>query len=92
MESIYLDAKDVSDCLKSVGGYSGRKFKVVVQETVTLGGASTIWQGGSKTTQYVVNLETGEHIRPNLEATPKPGDPCGWIPSAGEQKQIVFLI
>jgi len=86
MESIYLDAKDIPNCLRSIGGYSGRKFKVIVQETVTLGGSSTIWQGGSKTTQYVVNLETGKHIRPNLDATPKQGDPFGWIPNEGELK------
>jgi len=86
MESIYLDAKQVPECLKSIGGYGGRTFKVIVQEAVTLGGASAIWQGGSKTTQYVVNLETGKHIRPNLEATPKQGDPFGWIPNEGELK------
>ena len=54
----YLEPSQVPAHLK--GGYTGRKFKVQVCETMTIPADAGVWGGGSRETYHVMRLATGE--------------------------------
>jgi hypothetical protein len=58
---IHLEPEQVPPMLKA--GYSGRTFKAVITESVTL--SDTYWSGGTRSTYQAVNLDTGQRYSPN---------------------------
>lgn len=67
METVYLEPHQVPDKLRR--GYTGRKFKAIVTDSVTIN--SQKWSGGSKDSYIAVNLETGER-KPFTDPRPWP--------------------
>jgi hypothetical protein len=59
---IHLEPEQVPPMLKA--GYSGRTFKAVIADTVTL--SDTYWSGGTRSTYQAVNLDTGERYAPTM--------------------------
>lgn len=70
-QAIYLDPKQVPSQLTS--GYSGRKFKAVVCETVTIPSDAGLWDGGSREKYHVVRLADGAAL-PAAEHNAAPWD------------------
>jgi hypothetical protein len=57
VQNIYLDAKDVPPQLR--GTYTGKKFSVVVTESMTIPADAGLWDGGSRSTYSAVRLADG---------------------------------
>jgi hypothetical protein len=57
MKQIYLEPNQVPEALR----YSGKKYSVVIGETMTL--QSTYWSGGTRSTYRVVELTSGKQER-----------------------------
>ena len=60
MDTIYLENTQVPAHLR--GNYSGRKFSAIVTDTITISSHDGLWDGGSRTTYSLVNIETGESV------------------------------
>jgi len=58
MEQIYLDPAQVPAHLR--GGYTGKKFKAELVETVTVPAEAGLWSGGSRDVYFALDLSTGE--------------------------------
>lgn len=67
MKEIHLDPKQVPTALR--GSYTGRKFSVIVTESVTL--HDTTWSGGTRSAWHALDLATG-HFSPNVTASSTP--------------------
>lgn len=59
-QEIALEPNQVPAHLR--GSYAGRKFSVVVTDSVTIPGQAGLWSGGSRDTYVLVNVETGESM------------------------------
>jgi hypothetical protein len=64
--TIYLEPKQVPSYLR--GSYSGRQFKAVVAETVTIPADAGLWSGGTRATFRIVRLADGADARLSMEA------------------------
>src|SRR5208282_5018879 len=60
MNTIYLDSKDVPQYLRD--GYTGKKFKAVVTDSITVPQDAGVWGGGSRDTYRFVELATGRSV------------------------------
>lgn len=59
-QAIHLEPNQVPDQLKH--GYSGRKFKAVVAESVTIPMTAGLWDGGSRDVYRVVRVSDGAEM------------------------------
>lgn len=71
MKTIYLDPLQVPAYLR--GGYTGRQFKAVVTDSITVGRSAGLWDGGSRETYTFVELATGRSVAFPCQQT-APGD------------------
>lgn len=60
MNTIYLDSKDVPQYLRD--GYTGKTFKAIVTDTITVPQDAGVWSGGSRDTYSFVELATGRSV------------------------------
>ena len=60
MNTIHLDAKDVPSYLR--GGYTGKKFKVVITDTISVPLDAGLWSGGSRDSYSFVELSSGRSV------------------------------
>jgi len=58
MNTIHLEPNDVPAILK--GAYNGKKFQLVVCETVSIPADAGLWSGGSRNSYSAIDLNTGE--------------------------------
>ena len=59
-DTIHLDPAMVPSALRA--GYSGKHFKARVVESVTVPSYAGNWDGGSRDTYTLINLETGQEV------------------------------
>lgn len=71
MQTIHLDPAMVPPAMR--GNYSGKQFKAIVSETVTIPADAGLWSGGSRETYRVIHLETG-HDAPAADHNASPWD------------------
>ena len=62
MQTIYLEANLVPSQLRN--GYSGKKFKAVVCESMTIHADADLWSGGSRDRYQGIELATGRTSAP----------------------------
>lgn len=67
MNAIYLDAKDVPQYLR--GSYTGRQFKAIITDSITVPQDAGVWGGGSRDTYRFVELSTGRSIASPCQKT-----------------------
>ena len=60
MNAFYLDPKDVPSYLR--GGYTGKKFKVIVTDSISVPNNAGLWSGGSRETYSFVELSSGRSV------------------------------
>lgn len=69
MKTLYLEPNQVPAQLR--GSYSGKQFKAIVTESMTIPADAGLWSGGSRDTFRVVRLSDGATIEPvNHNAAP----------------------
>ncbi len=69
MNTIYLEENQVPSNLK--GSYTGKKFKAIVCESMTIPSDAGLWQEGSRDTYLVIHLTDGKTVEPiNHNASP----------------------
>jgi hypothetical protein len=61
MQTIYLEPAQVPTQWR--GSYSGKSFKAVVTESMTIPSDAGLWAGGSRDVYRAMSLETGEQVR-----------------------------
>jgi len=59
-KTIYLDPVQVPSYLR--GGYSGKQFKAVVTDSITVPRDAGVWGGGSRDSYHFVELATGRSV------------------------------
>ena len=70
MTTLHIDRQDIPVSLsRAIGSYNGRKFRITDHEEVSLHNMQ--WDGGSRSTYTVVNLDTGE-TKPVTDPRPWP--------------------
>jgi hypothetical protein len=62
MNPRYLERSEVPAAILRASGYNGRKFRLLIGESVTL--TDGFWSGGSRTTWRAVELDTGRAVEP----------------------------
>ena len=62
MKTLYLEPNQIPAQLR--GSYSGKQFKAIVTESVTIPIYAGLWSGGSRDTYRVVRLSDGATIEP----------------------------
>jgi len=67
MNTIYLDSKDVPAYLR--GGYTGKQFKAVVTDSISVPQDAGLWEGGSRETYRFVELATGRSVASPAQQT-----------------------
>ena len=77
MNTIYLDPALVPSSLR--GSYSGKKFKAVVCETMTIPACAGLWEGGSRDVYTAIDPSSGRKVRVSSDAAP-------WDRSRGDNK------
>lgn len=60
MPVTYLEAHKVPAHLQKLNGYNGKRFAVIVTESVTIPIDAGLWDGGSRDVYFGVKLATGE--------------------------------
>lgn len=69
MQTIHLEPNMVPPALR--GSYSGKSFKARICEKVTIPSTAGLWEGGSRDTYRIIELETGRTVEPiNHNAAP----------------------
>ena len=79
--TIHLDPALVPAALR--GSYSGRKFKAVVCETLSIPGHAGLWEGGSRTVYSAIEPATGREIRVSSNAAP-------WDPERRNEQTVTL--
>src|SRR5271166_5855043 len=67
MNTIYLDSKDVPAYLR--GEYTGKQFKAVVTDSISVPMDAGLWEGGSRETYRFVELATGRSVASPAQQT-----------------------
>lgn len=57
-QTVYLEPSQIPESIRS--GYSGKRFKAIVCDSVFIPSYAGLWDGGSRTTYNAVELATGE--------------------------------
>jgi hypothetical protein len=68
MNTIYLEPQQVPAILKA--GYSGRKFKARIQDTLTIPMDAGLWSGGTRETYSVCTMDNGMREIPGQNLAP----------------------
>jgi hypothetical protein len=81
LNTVVLDARDVPPHLR--GEYSGRKFRAVVGETMSIPADAGLWSGGSRDLFYFIRLADGARV-------PAPGQNAApWDRSSSDRRMAI---